>query len=77
MLFERDSPARHPWRGGGFPPVLVAGPATLQQCKKEQSFIRRQKAQKAHKNSAGSFCAFCAANFWCSTPNTSFSDEKP
>jgi hypothetical protein len=53
MFFERDSPARHPWRGGGSPPVLVAGPATLQQCKKEQSLIRRQKVQKAYKPNNG------------------------
>jgi hypothetical protein len=38
----RDPPARPVyWRGGGSPPVSVAGPATLQQCKKETGIFLR------------------------------------
>jgi hypothetical protein len=35
----RDSPAIQPWRGGGSPPISVAGPATLQQGKKGEAFF--------------------------------------
>jgi hypothetical protein len=37
----RPSSKSRTWRGGGTPPVLVAGPATLQQCKKPAVWFLR------------------------------------